>query len=1024
MPPKTTPIHVPFNAGVREDIDPKLLPDGLFARLENARYRKDGSLGLRNGYTSLSMLTKDARSLVPYDVASYRDRLVVLGNELDEGFPTALYEYTGITGIGWRTLGDPSAHILDPFTDAKNLAAPPQMSGGLLTLSVAASQGYTMVAYSAADSPDTVFVNVVRESDGQIVLSSFDTTTNRGVTVLATQNGSGGECFIYVGYDSVSSRVVRAKRFDPNSDTAFVSLGTIENIAADITAIAAAPVSGTNQFVIAVDRTFADLLVKRFNTSGAQQGSTISLASTTPERLALEAATTSSGTINLLHLDGATLSLYTWTFAGVLTGPTSLTTACDTGAANKPTIARLPADAALSWAESIVAAWGEVPGGGLIAMNLRINARTIAAHTQVMNLTRNDFALTTQIVALPTEAQAAVVAIGGTVRDGASLGGSASNALMYVCGSSGLATHLCVQDQLLGVHGAGALARDVYTGRLFWGRQVVNINDEGMLAVLSLAVQSSERRQVVEQNGDLFFASATPQTWNGDVLGEVAFQELPGIRGAVASNGAGALAVSASYDYVATWTWLDGRSQIVRSAPSLPVTVATTASDDTVTLQVSLPHQIRVGLGFTSVPTGITVTVWRSVWDGAAKITGFRKAATETVTLTLGGTVQIVDTVSDAALLSQELLYTDAGSGALSGPIQRLSPRSARYLAPSADALIAAGNPDASQFQQSLPVSVGEAVTFCPFGDVGVSFFGVCQRPVTGLAVTNGARIFFHSDGISVATGAGPTADGQGEQPVPQLVPTNFGLRANGWRSLLVTGEGLWFQADDEKLCVMPLGGGTPEWAGQALRSTLAIHKDIAAATLAADDNIAAFAANTGVGSGCLLIRDQRTGDWCVDKIPGNPPVRSLTHQLGKLVYITSSTLRRQSDAFDDESGALIPLLAETGDTTAFGVAGWGKIACLTLLAEFRGNCKVRGSVSFDGGLTYALVKEYTLQDLSYGSPLELQFWPRRRKCARFRWLFEAVDLDGASEGVVLSGATLHVRPSGGPTKTASNRRG
>lgn len=1025
MPVKTTPIHVPFNAGMREDIDPKLLPDGLFTRLENARYRKDGRLGLRNGYEELSMTTDDGGTLVPYDLASYRDRLVVLGNERGDGFPTNVYEYTGMSGIGWKTpTGDITSHVVHPFTDMRALHVPPQMAGGVLTpMAMATCHGFVMVAYRAANSADTVFIYVIRESDGQVVLSTFDTTTNRNPIVLTTQSASGGRCFIFLGYDSISLRNVRAYRFDPLNDSALVSLGSLENIAADITAIAAAEVAGTNQFVLAVDRSLSNLLVKRFNTSGAQQGSTITLAGTSATYLAIEAATTGAGTINLAQLASATLSLYTWTFAGALTGPTSLTTACSTSTENRPTIARLPANAGAGWGESVAILWGEVPAGGVVAMNTHVNGRNIASHAQTVSIVRGDFALTTQAISLQSPGQPFVLAVGGTVRDTNTLTGAASNALLYM---NGIANQYCFVDVLTAVNALGALARDtidVTTGRLVWGKQVANLNGEGVLSLASLSVQSSARRQIVEVQGDLFFASAQPQTWNGDLLAEIGFGELPGIRSAVASNSTGLLATSASYDYVATWTWYDGQNQIVRSAPSNPVTVATGASDDTVTLVVSVPHQLRGGLGFTAIPTGITVTVWRTVWDGAAKVTGFRKATSTTTLTTNGGTVTIVDLASDAAVLASELLYTDGGTGALSGTIPRLSPEPVTYLAPSDDVVLGAGMIERTQIQQSIPVLSGESVAFCPFAGVGVSFYANCQRPIVGAAVVDGARVFFHDDGISISSGPGPDADGRGSIPAPQLIPTNFGLRDDGWRSLLLTADGLWFQADDDKLCLMPRGGGTPSWEGQAVRGTLATFSDIAAASLAHGDNVAVWAANTGVGAGCLIVRDQRTGDWSVDQIPGSLEVRGLAQQDGKLVYITSTGCRRQTDEYDDGDGQLIPLLAETGDTTAFGVAGWGKIACLTLLVEARDSCKVRGSISYDGGLNFSLVKEYEL-DTSSGLPVELQFWPRRRKCARFRWRFEVVNLSGATEGVILNGMTLHVRPSGGPTKTASDRRG
>jgi hypothetical protein len=1025
MNPAVTPIHVPFTAGMREDVDSKLLPQGVFARLQNARYRKDGRLGLRNGYAALSMTTSDGEDLVPYDVTTFRDRLVVLGNELGEGFPTNLYEYTEIEGIGWRTpTNDPSVHTVNPFTDMRSMLVPPQAAQGLQgAVAIAACHGYVMLAYRPVGNDTVLYVYVIRESDGQIVLNEAHNNYIADATALTVSNGAGGRCFILVGRNALNR--VGALRFDPNSDTSLVNLGDLSLGVNAPTPLTAAEVQGADEFVVACDRGSSDLEVLRFNVAGAQQGSTITVSSTTPERLAVEASAAGDGTINLLHLDSTTLTLYTWTFAGSLTGPATLSSTCATGANNVPRIARVPANADLSWDEAVVCVWAEAPADGLSALDTYIDVRAVSDQSQLIDFIVEDFAPTTPIVVLSTSAQAFVAAFGGTVRETASLSDRCSNALAYVAGSSVAGSHYCVVDELLAVNAPGGLARDASTGRLLWAKQVVNIDNTGILTVASVAAQSSKRRQIVEQSGALFLASAQPQTWCGDVLGEIGFQELPGIRDTTTANsvGTGPIASNAEYDYVLTWTWINSRQELVRSAPSLPVTVTTGASDDLIDLDVSLPHQLRVNGAFVgALTTRLTATVWRTVWDGSAKVTGFRKAASIAAPAT-GGTINIDDEMTDADLASQELLYTDAGSGALSGPISRLSPRPASYLAPSAEALVTAGHPEASQFQQSLPVTPGEAVSFVPFGGVGVAFYGTCQRPVTGLALVDDLRVFFHRDGISIAAGRGPTADGQGEQPLPQLVPTNFGLRDEGWRSLLLTAEGLWFQADDEKLCLLPRGASSPEWAGQAVRTTLAAFPDIVGASLAANDNVAAWAANSDT-EGRLIVRDQRTGDWIVDVLPDEDVLRGLTQHQGKVVYITTDGVRRQADDFDDGTSELIPLLAEMGDATAFGVNGWGKIVCCTLLAEYRGNCKIRGSISYDSGATYSTIKEFELEDLTVGSTQELQFWPRRRKCSRFRFRFEVLDLDGPSEGAVLHGVTFHARGTRAATKKARASRG
>lgn len=45
-----TTIDIPFTKGLHEEVDPKLLPQGLFTVAQNVRYQKDGRAGVRNGF--------------------------------------------------------------------------------------------------------------------------------------------------------------------------------------------------------------------------------------------------------------------------------------------------------------------------------------------------------------------------------------------------------------------------------------------------------------------------------------------------------------------------------------------------------------------------------------------------------------------------------------------------------------------------------------------------------------------------------------------------------------------------------------------------------------------------------------------------------------------------------------------------------------------------------------------------------------------------------------------------------------
>lgn len=1035
MPPKTTAMSVPFNAGVREDIEGKLLPDGLFTRLQNARYRKDGRLGLRNGYAAIASTTPNggAGTFKAYDLAEFEGRLVAFGEENSHGFPEHIYSRAGTTAGEWQaslpSMGGVAANgwqSLPPWNGIEEVEFP--LSGAVSSSALhrswcASVDGTVAIVYS--DNTSLFFIVIA--PDGTIEQSQQ--LTNSRCLGVCTPTSGASRVFIFLVCDASDDLI--AYRVTPGQGT-FNLLGTIDNRAATFGGVAAiCAVDGLDQFCTAIDRNSDDLQVKRYSIAFAQQGSTITLASTAPTHISVTADGTGSGAISISHLTDSTdtLTLYTWTFAGALTGPTTVSSSATSTEAY---VVRLPANATYSFAESLAIVYGRLDSSVGYATGgfLSTNVRTRSTHASVITRNIGNLVLCGPPIAATSPSYTQAVFVVGTVADTLDLTSQfrTSALALHVPAPSSAAggAHLVTLDPLTALHGKACLARDGVSGDMVWLRNVQSPDGARGIRVARVTALSAARRQTAKQNASLLIAGGHLSSFDGSLPEVVNFPEVPGIRLSTLSNSTGLLTNSGQYDYVATWSLQLHGEDIVISAPSNPLSVTLGASDDTVQLDITSPIINRLKVGAVYAGVTLAITLWRTVWDGTAKITGYRKTAvlsTAASTAPLGGNWTVTDLRSDTDLADEALLYTDAGSGALSGALPRFASVPAEYVWATPSGAILAGLPRRGGFQESLPLSPGEALTFCPNALTGVSFFGTCDGKVEAVAMVDGVRVMFQRDRIMVSAGDSPDSEGSRPIPTPVELPTDFGIVEDGWRSLLLTKEGLWFQADREKLCRIPRGAGVPTWEGQAIRSTLALYPDIVAAALASDDSIAVFAANDN-DSGILIVRAQRLGDWGIDTLPGTGLVRSVAAVGGKLYAIVGTTVYEQTDGFDDGTGALIPLVAELGSATAFGIAGWGKIACVTLLAEYRGNCTVRGYISYDDGQSFTLMKEFDLEDLVVGSTKELQFWPRRRKCSRFRLKFELIDLDGPSEGAVLHGVTLHVRSSGAPTKKEAAARG
>ena len=75
-------VHVPFSAGHSDEVDVKLLPEGLFSAARDCRLPAAGSLRLRPGWRPLAMgELVTGQALVARDLYSYGDSLVALASD-------------------------------------------------------------------------------------------------------------------------------------------------------------------------------------------------------------------------------------------------------------------------------------------------------------------------------------------------------------------------------------------------------------------------------------------------------------------------------------------------------------------------------------------------------------------------------------------------------------------------------------------------------------------------------------------------------------------------------------------------------------------------------------------------------------------------------------------------------------------------------------------------------------------------------------------------------------------------------
>jgi hypothetical protein len=996
-------VSIPISFGRGDRVDPKLAPMGVMAVAKNLRVRKDGRLGCRHGFRALDMSDASGDTMVAYDLHEFSNgRLCAFGASQGEGFPVDIYEYRGLpAATPWRcTDQEGNRPVLTPFTEPREVGGAPLPADGMRAADCAAGLGYVCTVWKPEGST-FARMQVVRESDNQVQfagsLESFGWTRAR-VCFAAGR-------FYLVGFDAANNDLELGS-FVPGSSASVTSLATIEGSASSSFTFELEAVGNpTNSAVIVVygdaSSATATVSVKRYNSAGTQQGTTLTLASQArPLNLAIE-ADEADDTVNLLvsQHDGSgeatDVDLRTYNFSNsLLDGPT----ACNTG--YRATLCRVGGHVAV--VSSAIDASG----------NLVVEWFDQDTHALAQTTTIGNAMLATAMVPAGATGQALGVVVGGFV---AAEFDVETNALWYV---SPTMVHMTTRDLRNSARNATdfyaplGLSKDTSTGRVAWqslyfagspGSDVENYT------VTTFALQSSARRQAASAGGLLYIAGAPLQLYDGHSCTEAGFNEVPGIKSVTADTG-GSLEENASYEYVMVWEYALPDGTFYESPPSPPVVFTTGAGEDEANVTVFGPHSARVALGDAVYGAQVTGVLYRTVWDSVngARFSEFKEAQRFEVPSSLaayGDDIVVSDTRSDTALARRPTLYTQGG------PVEHNAAEACTYVSASSARLSVAGLARQSEAQESKEQELDEAVNFSNLS----SFFTRAPNPIVGILSLDGIRILFTRPDIFTVAGEGPQNDASGALPQPVELASPGGLKDA--RSLLKAPDGVWFQLDDNKLYRMPRGNGAPEWLGVDIQDTLASFPVITGACRArADDCLVWSCENTGGTDGRLIVRSLRTGIWTEDTVPlGSGAGIEAVSSFGDLVaYISGGVVYAQSESgFTDGAASAITTQWKTHPLFPFELGGNGQVEELMATGEFRSSGTLALRVSYDAGLTWVTMDSFELSGLDSGA-LVRRKWALGQSDAQS--LVAEITFTPATpgEGFILNQLDILVEPANG----------
>lgn len=430
-------------------------------------------------------------------------------------------------------------------------------------------------------------------------------------------------------------------------------------------------------------------------------------------------------------------------------------------------------------------------------------------------------------------------------------------------------------------------------------------------------------------------------------------------------------------------------SDAIGSAGSVSVTGGTTTSG---------------GIGSTGFTVGQTSTGITTFTKG----TVFQLAETQAVATAVewGGIVALTDVTTDTFLLTQESLYTQGERGSLTGVKQNDTVPPCRYCWTVGNRILLGGLPDPSQVQISKALFPAETIAFSD----DFAFVGFVDGSVTGVAGLDGIPIVFTADAIYRFSPQFPDDNGgNGQLDVPQKIPSEGG--SNNYSSFLETSLGLFYQARDTKLMLLPRGGAAPVWIGRRIQDTLTAFPNIVGAAYSDIDNCALFTCqNTAGTASVILVFDLRVQQWYTDTFASAQVIKACVGYSGRLAYIDGVTIRQQSLSLTPAS--FIPMNAKTGSLAPFGGNGCGQMPQITIKGEKRGDALIRCRISYDDGVTFTNLKTFsitTAAGYTTGETFQLQWYPARRKGDAFVLDFQVLDAGGGTEGLIINSYTLEL---------------
>ena len=501
--------------------------------------------------------------------------------------------------------------------------------------------------------------------------------------------------------------------------------------------------------------------------------------------------------------------------------------------------------------------------------------------------------------------------------------------------------------------------------------------------------------------------------YDGDRVVEHGFHLFPeGLSDGGTATSGGFLSDGA-YQYAAVYAWTDNKGYIHRSAPSvgLPVTLSGSTANQTQSIVVPTLRLTQ--------KENVIIELYRTEQAGTIfyKLTDVSTPDLNDPTV---DSITIVDGLSDADLISREVLYTTGGV------LENIAAPSSSIIESFSDRIALAGLEDKNVLQFSKIRFDGAPIEFNDILTIQVNSKG---GPITALKTMDEKLVIFKESAIFYLSGDGPNNLGAQDTFIkPELVSSDIGcINVN---SVVLMPDGLMFKSK-KGIYLLNRSAGL-EYIGASVESFNNLR--ISSAVVVPDQNQVRFTTTTGDA----LVYNYFVKNWA--SFTNHKALSAANIGFDYYYLRTDGTLFKEDESIFTDNGTSINIKFESGWISFAGIQDFQRVYKLLMLGTYASPHKLRIRIAYD--FVDAFVQEVIIDtgDFTdsttygeyspYGLPVEIPYGGSgnayqaridlaRQKCQSIKIRVEEIQHEEESygEGLSISNILFQVGKKRGPNK-------